>query len=539
MESEIREEIKILVHCRILEEMKMRNKNIRKLFLTKEAVDLLKSTAFYFGSPNKVTGELRKSKTYWIRALFLVNIISKANYNKHFNFSKDKSFRDAAYENSTLTDLLKTLQSIGLVKIIPRKSNEASQYILQKKYIGECEVLLKKPEEKLFVELEQKQYNRGAKATTDKPISIIISKKYFEDEMISLDKSYETIETQWKIIEEINLTGCVSAKGKRNSRIYSKFTELSKVVHPFVRIENQQVCEYDQHATYFTLLPNAIKTIFLNLSTEQYQCISNLSNFIINSKNIYEEIYKETFIDISELKENVNSFICDPSKSMVGVKLQIRNWFKEKFPYCSDLIDMCRENKRLISKITQLERNIFISSANQLKRNGIDVLTKHDAIFFLSKDQNIVKATLDKKFTKANVCNKLKYTNYEDRFNEISAKASNKSIAPFVAHDLDKGSVLNLQTDTNGQTIIYQLSIKGGDRNTTVVDIPQFEPLKGTVLKGTKKTRNRATEIRTTLDGRWVVKIKSYPYYSVVEDKTLEQFKQRIEREFPNVIWKK
>ena len=498
----------------------MRNKNIRELFLTKEAVDLIKSTAFYFGSPNKVTGEMRRSKTYWIRALFLANIISKANHNNHFDFNKEKSFQDASYKFSTLNELLTTLQSIGVIKIVNRKSNEASQYFLNTKYIGECSILLKKPEEKLFSELEQKRYDRGTRATTDKPISITISKQYFEDEMISIGKSYETIDKQWKIIEDINSTGGVSAKGKRNARIYSKFTELSKIVHPFVRIENKQVCEYDQHATYFTLLPNAIKSIFTNLSIEQYQCISNLSSFIINSKNIYEEIYKETFIDIPTLKEYVNSLICDPSKTIINEKAQIRKWFNVKFPYCSDLIDMCRQNKRLISKLNKLEHNIFVVAAKTLKRKGIDVLTKHDAIFFMNKDQNIVKSELDKRFVKENVCNKLKFSNHEETLKEISAKASSKSIAPIVAHDLSKGDTKTIETT------VCQCSIKGRSKNTTDSDIPQFAPSKVIPKVIPEKERFNANTWkkgdkeywRCKKDGNQITKLKS----SMTEEKFLE-----------------
>lgn len=469
------------------------------MYLSKEAVDLIKSTAFYFGNPDIVSGELRKSKTYWIRAVNILNIISQANTNGNSHFSKHNSFRDSILNYSQLNSILSTLQSIGILNIVPNNFG-ADSYTINSKYRGKCEVELNEREIIVLESINSKASKRGNKATTDLPLFISLSKDKFEWLMIEEGKDLETIEEQWKIIEQINETGKLNPVKKRTGRLYSNFTKLSKVVHQFTTIDGKQICELDQHATYFTLLPSSLRTIYGFLSNEQEICLSNLSKFIKDNINIYEQISKETGLGIKEVKESTNSFICDPNEYMIDdAKIKIQYWFRNKFPHCSNLIDSARKNKRLVYKLMNIEADIFVYVSRKLKQMGIVAITKHDSILFYEKDLTAVREMLENRFVVKNIEHKIKLKTYEE---------------------LKQDNMTAFNKNTN---IAEKLKGKQG-RETIVYGIP------------TKCSHDKPTKLRQKSDGRYTVSIKRISYYSK-KSESKEQFKQRIECEFPDIIW--
>jgi predicted GIY-YIG superfamily endonuclease len=137
----------------------MRNKNIRSLSVTKDVVDILKRTQFYFGESGRV------SKTYWVRALYIINLISEENQKNCFVFPKNEILRDAVYDSSALNSMLETIKSIGIVDIVKKTH---VNYIINKKYVGRLEILLTKPEERIFSNIDSKKYKNRVR-TNPKP----------------------------------------------------------------------------------------------------------------------------------------------------------------------------------------------------------------------------------------------------------------------------------------------------------------------------------------------------------------------------------
>jgi len=473
----------------------MRREYFRTMYISKEAVDLLKSTAFYFGSPNKVTGELRKSPTYWIRACNILNIISQANSSGNSHLSKHKSFRDSISAYSSLNPILSTLQQIGILNITPRTTKIGSDsYTINYQYRGKCEIGFTKYQLKILDGIHKKPFSRGKKATTDLEIRINISQDDFVTEMGNDGKDSETIDEQWATIQKINLNGNINPWRKRDSRLYSDFTGLSKIVHKYLTIGNEKICEFDQHATYFSLLPSVLRNIFHVLTDNQNRCLRTLTDFIVSSPNIYEQISKQANLEIKKVKENTNSFICDPKIKMIGEKEIIQNWFRSMFPHCSELIDLTRKSKRLVNALMKTEADIFVFVANELKKNRVQAITKHDSIIFRKQDKEIVKQLLDNRFVNKNIPNKLSFKDYQKPIIDVAPSSQIIPIVPTVTHGI------TLVTDKERKTAPLRI---GGRKEETIVfsfsETPILSAFRGDTnslsVTSLSVTRNRATSI--------------------------------------------
>lgn len=509
------------------------------MYISKEAVDLIKSTAFYFGSPNKETGEIRKSPTRWVVACNILNIISQANASGNSYLSKHKSFRDSILVYSSLNPILSTLQQIGILTIIPRTSKIGSDsYTINHQYRGKCEVKLNQQEINILNKIHKKPFTRGKKATTDLEIKINVSQDVFVTEMGNDGKDAETIDEQWETIQKINSNGGINPWRKRDSRLYSDFTGLSKIVHKHLTIGNEKICEFDQHATYFSLLPSVLRNIFHVLTDSQTKCLKTLTDFIISSPNIYEQISKQTNLGIKIVKENTNSFICDPKIKMIGEKAIIQTWFRSMFPCCSELIDLTRKSKRLVNALMKTEADIFVYVANELKKNGIQTITKHDSIIFRNKDKEIVKQLLDNRFVNKNVPNKLSFKDYQEK-NETNIDVAPLSQIIPIAPNVTQGIIP--VTDKKGKTAPLR---KGGSKEETIVFGFPETPILSDIQGDTKSlsvtslsvTRNRATEINQQGDYLYV-RVKGEKKYSS-KNESKQSFKSRIEQTYPNIKWK-
>jgi len=514
----------------------MRREYFRTTYISKEAVDLLKSTAFYFGSPNKETGELRKSPTYWIRACNILNIISQANSSGNSHLSKHKSFRDSISAYSSLNPILSTLQQIGILNITPRTTKIGSDsYTINYQYRGKCEIGFTKYQLKILDGIHKKPFSRGKKATTDLEIRINISQDDFVTEMGNDGKDSETIDEQWATIQKINLNGNINPWRKRDSRLYSDFTGLSKIVHKYLTIGNEKICEFDQHATYFSLLPSVLRNIFHVLTDNQNRCLRTLTDFIVASPNIYEQISKQTNLEIKKVKENTNSFICDPKIKMIGEKEIIQNWFRSMFPHCSELIDLTRKSKRLVNALMKTEADIFVFVANELKKNRVQAITKHDSIIFRKQDKEIVKQLLDNRFVNKNIPNKLSFKDYQKPIIDVAPSSQVIPIVPTVTHGI------TLVTDKERKTAPLRI---GGRKEETIVFSFSKTPILSAFQGDTNSlsvtslsvTRNRATEIKQQGD-YFYVRVKGKKKYST-KNESKQSFKSRIEKEFPNILWK-
>jgi hypothetical protein len=496
------------------------------MYISKEGIDLLKSIPFYFGTPDVNTGALRNSETYWVRAANILNIISQANSKGNSYFSKDGSFRDSVLDYKTLNSILETLEENQLLTIDKNYFGIGSDsYIINHKYRGQCEIELNAKEIKILNSIHAKPFKRGNSATTDLSIFIDITYKQFELLMKSEGKDLETIEQQWEIIKEINETGSISPKLKRGGRLYSKFTNLSKVVHQFTRINSEAIIEIDQHATYFTLLPHALLTMFGFLSNEQMKCIKNLSKFIKDTYNIYEQISNETGIDIKDIKESTNSFICDTNTMMSSTKAEIQKWFKNRFPKCSDLINLTRKKKRLVYKLMRIEADIFVFVAKKLKKMGIPAITKHDSIIFNKADSKDVLKILEDRFITKNICQKLKTKNYI----ENQTPSSFESLEIAVAQSKDK-SLTDKDVETQKPHHAVNFLKASKERETIVCGFSLS-------VRTVTDKRKRATNITVRNDGIMRVNIKNKKIYSK-KNETLSEFKKRVDDSYPNIVWK-
>ena len=442
--------------------------------LTVDAVEVVKSIPFYFGSPNVEDGTERRSATYWIRALIMLDTIIAANKGGRINISKAKSFRDAIYNYGRMNEVLDSLRDAGLLVYEEAVKHTASRYHVPTEYVSEGSfVEVSESEFRLYTRLRSKAAVRGAKATTDGRVTIEIDFETFSDLMKGTGKESDKIADQWRIIEEINRTGQIHPKQKRSSRLYSDFTNLSKVVHPFIRIDGSPVCSLDQHATYFTLLPLTFRSRYHRMTDDQTDCVRKLDQFVKDTTNIYENIAEQTGMAFAAVKELTNSFLCDPVVyEMKEGKGILQKWFKANFPECSEMLDKMRANKAAVSKFMKLESDIFVGSAKRLRKQNIQVITKHDALFCYRADLDKAESTLLAAFIKAGVSAKLK-RDIPYPCSVAKAPSGSSSVLADITLVPTNGKTIPLNEGEEGRTIVYGFP----DRRHQNVGTKEGEPM--------------------------------------------------------------
>lgn len=498
---------------------------IQEFHFNQSVVDVLSATDFFYPVVDYVTGEVRKNKNDLFRCLAIVERVASNRHKKKYLSSR--ALREIKYEYRPLLDILVEKNIILILSQATRKS--ATQVELNNVFCGSCSIELSKKEFNLVNIKFKKETRRGEKATTQKEIKINIpSYSKFVEIMLENGKDVNTISSQWLCIAKINKTGKINPRQKSGGRLYSNITSLSSCLHQYITIDGKYCVELDQHATYWTLLPNLLKATIslahINIQENLFEDISKLNTFISNSRNIYRDIQNETNIKYEDIKTNSISFLCDPIKYTNNeIKKQIRQWFKTKFPHCSNHLDSLRKNNFVSYRIQEQESKIFISAGKELNKYGIDCIEKHDAILVSEEHSKTAETVLNHYFIKYNVPNKIRIKDYtKQNVHEIDVRSSHQS--------LDAPNVASNETDSN--KVLLPLNIQ---ENHSPENNQDRTSIRGTfqILKGSRK---RGCSIISRPDGLFSVKYKQTKYYSK-KSETKEQFKQRIEASFPSIIW--
>lgn len=478
---------------------------MEKTFNFKETVvEILSATGFFY--KNKFEAEnpecLKRNSCDFIRALAFVELVSKPNDEKYKNDLQTKyigtrTLKDIKYKYQ---DFLEPVLDAGIVFKETSGFHAASRYWLNPIYAGTSRFVIDEREEEIYKGIFKKSFDRGQKATTDKPIRVNILKNDFERLMLASGKDADTIERQWKVIEDINRTGRLNPTRKRESRLYSRLTSLSKVIHPYLTINGKSVCEIDQHATYFTLIPQVVRSITLkskNLKLEQE--LIELEHFIETTEDIYQEISKDVPLSREEIKANVVSWLCDQTTYMNPLKSKIREWFLSRFPHTNKILDSLRNSNAYPYKAMNLESKIFINAASYLKESGVDVVTKHDCLLFHQENQLIVTETLKHHFSINNV--------------------------PFKCKSVAYGTPTVFSDDTLFcADLLKNHPLKKEEREEY-----QIEYMGDFCLQSAQLNLKRP-KIRVLKDGRFTVSIKNKNFNSR-KNETEEQFLERLEQE--------
>jgi hypothetical protein len=347
--------------------------------------------------------------------LAMAQLIAK---NTHKNkFISTRAMREVKDDFKPILNALLELNII--VKLKEATLCSAASFDLNPIYQGTHTASFSKSEYDIIIGAFKKQTKRGKKATTDKQISFDISYNTFRK--IMLQKYYNTktpdivdhtIETQWNLISDINRTGSINPSQRRDRRLYSTFTSLTKLVHPYMRIDGEKVVEIDQHACFWTLMPaflrNNLRLVNQNYIYETLDAIDSLQEFINSSPNIYEAIADETSLSKEEVKKLSLSFICDPSKYMNDKKTILQNWFRDRFNFASDFFENIRKSNYVSYQLQSIEQDIFVRTAKELKIYGIDAVTKHDCILVVEKYKENAIAVLERVMKDKGVASKLK-----------------------------------------------------------------------------------------------------------------------------------
>ncbi len=521
---------------------------IHKFHFNESVVGLLSATDFFYFAVNFSTGEIRKNRKDFYLCLA---IVEKVATNKH---KKKYLSSDALREIKVkFHPLLKAIIDNNILLIIKEAtSKSATQVELNPIFAGECSLNLTKEQIDLVNTRFIKEKRRGTKATTQKDISIDITYSSFYKLMIENDKTHDTIISQWLIISRINRTKKINPRQKSHGRLYSDITALTSLIHPYLKIDGNTCVEIDQHATYWTLLPKLLNdTILLsdnNIHEELLKDIEKLHIFISNTKNIYTQIGIDTNQQLDKIKKDTISFICDPNKySSNKTKIIIKEWFKNNFPFCSYHLDNLRRNNLVSYRIQEIESKIFVSAAKELNKNGIACFTKHDSLIVTKDSAKSAEATINKYMKKYNIPNKIRDKVLES--NRCHTPLSyDSSKLPCVSPEECKGDTKESYPHKEGEErktirVTFAANTSGSpilsaSQGYIDGDIPQFPPLKPTMLRPTvKKTRQSKSSIGILTDGR---------YYTTYKGKTIpattgeskQSSKSRIEKEFPNILWK-
>jgi len=390
-----------------------------KLKITQEAVNKISACDFYINSVDIETGEMKKSKKDWIRALAMTNLIIGLDSTKEKSIGS-RTFKDIKEDYHTILD---NLISIGIVDVVSEaKLGKAGKYIVKKEYVGETTLKVSKKEKELFYISFKKEENRGKKVTTDGFISIDLTfdmfSKLYDDEqkrrklILNYKKRKDesnSKEDMWKTIQEINKTGKIDPHGKKEKRIYSKFTNLSSFVHPYVKINGQNVSELDLHATYWQLLPAYLEKnksiaksedkIIVELNKE----LDNFRRFLSQSNNVYEEIGLKIGASKDDVKQNSMVYICEKQPNMSGIAKQIQDWMKKEYPEMNHLLNFFRKESRVSNRLQEIESALFVTAARKFKKAGYGGITKHDSILCFEEHVGICEAFLKVEFAKKGI----------------------------------------------------------------------------------------------------------------------------------------
>lgn len=505
-----------------------------EISIKQEAVDLIKSTAFYFPERKNIdTGELYQNKTDWVRVLSIAILIYKdCDINKGKKIGS-RTFKDIKEDYRPLID---TLVDLSIINIIASAScGKATHFGINPEYIGNCNIELNEKELKIYEIAFRKQSNRGIKCTTDKRISVEIDKSeffqlYAQNKILMKKKKHLEPDQMWEVICKINEKGTIDPHGRRESRIFSLITELSSFLHPYIKIDGVNIVEFDQHATYWTLLPSFLeknKSIIAYNEQILYfinQELDKFKLFMKNTKNVYESIAKLVNLPINIVKDTSMYFLCETITELKGNGKIIQNWFKSEYPYLNRILDDYRSDSRVSYRLQAIEQSLFVNASRKCKKIGIDTVTKHDALLCLEKDIETVEEILKQQFLKKGV-------EYKCRIKNVGLTPDGR------AESVD--SIVPLMT---GITQLYK-GVGGEEQGIAIRVIPVKNDLlrvQNTDLKGTKelersdlaepisiKTRNRKANISQMPDGRYTTKLKGTKYNSR-KGESQEEFKLRI-----------
>lgn len=500
--------------------MEFKNREIK---LSQEASDD-KSGAFSFGKKDlvEIKTNLTEDGIRIIESLFVkesekikaISLCSMLAKNKdEITYLSVKGWREYTYRHYRAWEN-KLIKNNILIKLANSSRTAASEYSINPLYWGDTKIFASK--DAYFVTIF-KRSRRGKKSQTDRKISVEIcyddwSKEY---DKFQLNRGNQIDENdkknQWTNIELINKTGKIYPKRKENGRLHSKITSLSSFVHAYVKIDGQQVCEIDQHATYTTILPVILKNNKIMLDyTYHVKFDEELCDFemlIASCGNIYKIISEKTGLSIIDTKQAVNVFLCEKKKKIIGNAAKIKNWF-DNWPILSRLLDNLRKHGRLSRELMKIESFIFVGAATAIKQeHKLDVMTKHDAILFLEQNKEIVMEEIKKRLKHSGVINKTKMKIY----------------SPYRPKDAllrkDQGLNEEILIPTNENPIPE--SREGGDGLYKAGIFESLSP------QSEKKTRKRPTKIKLGDDGRYTASVKNKTKYSR-KNETLEEFTKRI-----------
>ena len=390
----------------------------KRLNFKKELIQKLDEAEFYKKNPDK-NGELKRNDRYYFLAIGLINFIAIRNSKqddsgKYIGARILKEFSEDNYK-ILMNELLKLNIIIELEKSSCKK---AGKYCLNPIYEGECRIRFSKEEIDLIDIKFKKQSKRGARATTKKSISIVISKEDCTRVLKEYGLDSKEIERQWETILKINESGSINPKQYRDSRLYSRFTELSKPLNKFIKIDDIEcLSEIDLHATYFLLLPNILKNYSFTQKNQLLENeIQNLYNWIDSTNDVYLKLSGEINKTLSrnDIKLNVVSWLCSPDISKLNsIQILLDNWFIKNFPECHKSLNSLRYNKIFSRRAMKLEQEIFVSLSKILNKSNIDSITKHDCIIFSTIHFNTVESILIQSLSKKNIPRKFSTIHYK------------------------------------------------------------------------------------------------------------------------------
>lgn len=288
-------------------------------------------------------------------------------------------------------------------------------------YIKECKVRLSETDYK-HMNIHYRKLSKYGKAhSTNSDVSIDVDYDTFRSEVTEYLESrpdfsgYEdlenTLQTQWKAIERTNATGRINPikpiKGRNSSRI----TVISHPMNKYIKLEGEDTTEFDQHATYLTLLPQIllVRVSVKIRPTDFMENIIRLKNLIKTEPNLYIYIANYLNVSVLSIKQEVNKFFCDPNAPRT-YQYKFFEFFQQEFPALNESILMLRCKNGPYSDFNRIESSIFSGAAKDLLKIGIPAVTKYDSLIVKIKDSEKAKEILNERFNKAGVINRTKET---------------------------------------------------------------------------------------------------------------------------------
>ncbi len=385
-------------------------KGLYGMIKIQELENIIDSNLIKWTKSSKLTGENYIPKHFFEKCYNILNCVveSKDGTVSRNMFAKIDSHYPEYIRFLTELELMECTDSnYSIYKHISKKY-KVSEIILNSE---KCEIV----DERLINFLERmkqikmKEFNKYNNA---KKVTIGLTKSYVYSALmdhfahlpkIERDENIKMAYANYCQINENKLFGAI----ENDSRLHSNFTRIPKCIRRLVYNGNEELVEFDIHATHIFLLPKAIENMLIGEANKKnaglrhlsesriakirkdLNCFTDMLESCFNSdSDVYSEFAKEYGTDITREDIKINLLAWINNETGFGYD-KIDKLFDTLFPNIKQFMkDKKYGGFNLFNfELTRLETGLILPICKEIVKNELTLISVHDCLMFRKKDK--------------------------------------------------------------------------------------------------------------------------------------------------------